>query len=441
MDMSPIRWLGCLLYFIWQVIALVLTLLAVPFLLPVSLGARIYRYVLANKISRQTGGKVSVVTGEDAIWLQDTPQNPAVINSFMTFKGPLELEKLRDVYLERFARCKGEDGHLLCPNMFNYPSKMYSRFVWIPEEDFDIADHVFIYDGKVPESKKDLEAVISKIASMPFPKKQSPWQFIVIPSKEADGRFYGSFRVHHAMADGVGLVRLLMTKVVDKPPTIRLPKRFASKGSKFLQALMGILKGPHMMIERTFLPGDRSILHGPEPCGEKVVTWSDAMDLAHIKKIKDATKTTVNDVMMSCLAGAYLDYFRQQGAPPPNHVIASVPVDLRPPHAKLDLKNQFTLVYLQLPVFIEDDLERLLETQSRMNVIKSSPEPLVAAMVMKYCMNRLPKWLTRLSFDFFARKASLVLSNVPGPQQKLSLGGHDIEMLVFFPPQRENVGM
>ena len=75
-----------------------------------------------------------------------------------------------------------------------------------------------------------------------------------------------------------------------------------------------------------------------------------------------------------------------------------------------------------------------------MDQIKSSPEPLVNAMVIKYSMARLPNWFTTMVFNWFSRKCSMVLSNVPGPQKHLSIGGKVITDLMFWPPQRANVG-
>jgi len=43
--------------------------------------------------------------------------------------------------------------------------------------------------------------------------------------------------------------------------------------------------------------------------------------------------------------------------------------------------------------------------------------------------------------DFFSKKVSCVLSNVPGPQQMLYLGGQKISQGIFWVPQRANIGV
>ena len=53
----------------------------------------------------------------------------------------------------------------------------------------------------------------------------------------------------------------------------------------------------------------------------------------------------------------------------------------------------------------------------------------------------LPEWVSKSLIDFFSRKVSCVLSNVPGPQQAQYIGGQKIVQGIFWPPQRANIGM
>ena len=56
-------------------------------------------------------------------------------------------------------------------------------------------------------------------------------------------------------------------------------------------------------------------------------------------------------------------------------------------------------------------------------------------------MNHLPNWATKKVFDWLSSKCSIVLSNVPGPQQVLSIDGNDLTGITFWPPQRANIGL
>ena len=72
------------------------------------------------------------------------------------------------------------------------------------------------------------------------------------------------------------------------------------------------------------------------------------MDLDLIKRMKNATGTTVNDILMTCLAGGFHEYFNKFASHMPADILTYVPVDIRPPNAKLVLDNQFALVFLKV---------------------------------------------------------------------------------------------
>ena len=163
-----------------------------------------------------------------------------------------------------------------------------------------------------------------------------------------------------------------------------------------------------------------------------------------MKKVKNTAGTTVNDVMVSCLAGALHDYLKckqnYDTAATLEDMWASIPVDIRTSSKSVELENKFAIVFLRLPVAAKNAVDRLLETKQRMDIIKTSAEPLVTAVTVRLMM-LLPDCFSRPLIDFFSRKVSCVLSNVPGPQQALYLGGQEIVQSLFWVPQRANIGV
>merc|ERR1739844_735310 len=110
---------------------------------------------------------------------------------------------------------------------------------------------------------------------------------------------------------------------------------------------------------------------------------------------KNSTGTTVNDVMVSCIAGGLHDYLKENGIQTPDDMWASVPVDIRASRKSLKFKNKFALVFLRLPIAAADCLERLFITKHRMDTIKRSAEPLVTATTVKLLM-MLPGIVSKL---------------------------------------------
>ncbi|XP_013405708.1 uncharacterized protein LOC106170404 [Lingula anatina] len=425
--------------FITALAAFLLLLVLLPVLLPLSLSFRIYRRVDEQIIRYKTNGEAAVIKGVDSIWLQDTPNNRAIINAILAAKGQGDVIKWREILLKKFVLAKNDHGEILFPKLREYPTTLLHRYIWMPEKDFDIANHVYMYDGLPLKNKKDLEECVGKLSQRAFKKRQAQWEVIVIPpTKDAGGTYYALFRAHHSIADGISFVRAFLQNLVDNPLKEEETKRYASTVSKTWFTIAAIFFGPKLALQRLAAVGDHSCLHGREMSGVKLVTWSDPISLALVKKIKNATKTTVNDVLMSCMAGAFTDYFASRKEIPPTHLLTTIPVALQAASEEISLENRFSLVFLRLPTSISDDIERLRVTKQRMDAIKRTPEPLVNEFLIRYSMSRLPGSLTRRLFDGLGRKSSMILSNVPGPQHHIQIAGSEVTMMTFWPPQRAN---
>ena len=119
---------------------------------------------------------------------------------------------------------------------------------------------------------------------------------------------------------------------------------------------------------------------------------------------------------------------------------ALVPVNLRPLEKAYKLGNQFGLVFLDLPIGIENPVERLYAVRANMNALKGSYQPILALGLLA-AMGAGPKVLQDTLLSILARNATAVMTNVPGPQQPLYLAGGRIDSLMFWVPQSGNIGM
>jgi diacylglycerol O-acyltransferase len=120
-----------------------------------------------------------------------------------------------------------------------------------------------------------------------------------------------------------------------------------------------------------------------KPVGRKVVAWSEPMPLDEVKAIGKALNCSVNDVLLSCVAGAIGGYLRGAGRRPRGKEIrAMVPVNLRPLEKAWQLGNRFGLAPLVLPIGIANPVERVYAVRQRMNELKGSYQPLLAFAVL-----------------------------------------------------------
>ena len=149
----------------------------------------------------------------------------------------------------------------------------------------------------------------------------------------------------------------------------------------------------------------------------------------------------MNDVLLSCVAGALRRYLVDKGDDVAGVVLrALVPVNLRPMEKAYKLGNQFGLVFLDLPIGIENPVERLYAVRANMNALKGSYQP-VLALGLLAAMGSGPKALQDVLLQALSRNASAVMTNVPGPQEPLFLAGARIDGMMFWVPQSGDIGM
>ena len=413
--------------------------LVVPFLvIPLAI-LKVGKYIIEGYISYTRN--CIPFREDDAVWQQDRPTNRHIIHALMVIEGSPDIEKLRQIVHDRLVYGKDEKDERICPRLTQVIQKHFGYFVWKEDEKFNVKHHVLNWNGNLPNSSEDLDVAISEICSTPLPDFLSPWQFLVVPVLEGDC-FGLVLRVHHSVADGVALTRVFVKNLYDVPPQAPEPKKFSTK-QRFYMWCKAIVVGPFIVLTKFFSRADASKIHGQELCGKKVVAWSKNVDLSLVKQVKNVAGSTVNDVMVSCLAGALHDYLTGQencDAAKLEDMWASVPVDIRASSKSVKLKNKFALVFLRLPIVAKNAVDRLFATKQRMDVIKTSAEPLVTAVTVQILM-MLPEWVSKPLIDFFSMKMSCVLSNVPGPQQTLYLGGQKIVQGIFWVPQRANIGV
>ena len=119
---------------------------------------------------------------------------------------------------------------------------------------------------------------------------------------------------------------------------------------------------------------------------------------------------------------------------------ALVPVNLRPMEKAYKLGNQFGLVFLDLPIGIENPIERLYAVRANMRALKGSYQPLLAFGLLA-AMGAGPQMLQDAMLEALARNATAVMTNVPGPQAPLWLAGARIDSLMFWVPQSGDIGL
>ena len=167
---------------------------------------------------------------------------------------------------------------------------------------------------------------------------------------------------------------------------------------------------------------------------DKAVAWSEPLSLDAVKAVARANRATVNDVLVTCAAGALHQYLEAHGERC-SSVTFMVPVNLKPIDLSLpaDLGNGFALVQLELPVDQPDPRQVLRVAKARMGRIKNGHEAAVAFRIQE-AMAGLSRSIYEASVDLLANRTVGTLTNVPGPPIPVYLAGRRVEGIVGWAP-------
>jgi diacylglycerol O-acyltransferase len=417
--------------------------------------------------------KVSAV---DTAWLRmDRPGNLMTICGVLVFGERVTRARLLRVLLQRF---------LAFPRFRERPVETPTGAFWEPSPDFDAGAHVLRTRLPGRGDEAALQQFVSTLMGTPLPAGRPLWQFHLV---ERYGR--GSaliVRIHHCYADGIALVRVMLSMTDaardgppampfapaaqaprDEPPdandpwaALLAPVEDAVKTARRLGGTL-IAKGADVWhdpakavalasqgsaltaeIAKLALMGQDSPTRFKGATGvHKQVAWAPPLPLDEVKAVGRALGASVNDVLLSCVAGALRDYLEAQGDPVDDVMLrALVPVNLRPLEEAWRLGNRFGLVFLELPLSLANPVARLYAVRASMRSLKGSYQPVVALGLLA-AMGAGPRALQEAVLVTLARNATAVMTNVPGPPQTLWLAGAPIDTLMFWVPQSGDIGM
>lgn len=153
---------------------------------------------------------------------------------------------------------------------------------------------------------------------------------------------------------------------------------------------------------------------------------------------------TVNDVLMSCLAGAVRHYLEEKQVFPTDLPIAltfNSRTNAEKNNEKIPLGNHSGGVFLNLPISIVDPIKRLEKTQYRMNKLKNLSHPHIFSFIYFNIIGCLPEVFGRASTFSLKEHVSMICSNVPGPTDQLQIMKYPVKSIIFTPPLHADIGV
>jgi diacylglycerol O-acyltransferase len=336
-----------------------------------------------------------------------------------------------------------------------------SRPVWVDDPHLNLDYHVRQTALPAPGSDEQLRNLAARIFSQQLDRSKPLWELWLVEGL-SDERFAIVGKSHHALVDGVSGVDIT-TVLFDLDPE---PQGAPDKAPPWLAApeptdtqLLGEALKERLTSPREIYRGVRAALRGPRQVLEGLGATSRMVtagmsapdtvfnveigphrrfqmvqaDLDELKRVKDAHGGTVNDVILSIVAGGIGKYMRARGHDTDGlELRAMVPVSVRADEEHGALGNRISAMFAPLPVWCEDPVERLHVVTREMGDLKSSGQAVGAEILTKladFAPGTIASQAARLqpAQRFF----NLVVTNVPGPQFPLYVLGRRMES--FFP--------
>ena len=354
--------------------------------------------------------------------------------------------------------------------------------VWVDDPHFDIDYHVRRTAVPSPGGLLELSDLAGDIASRQLDRSKPLWEIWIAEGLE-DDRIAVIAKMHHSTVDGMSgaaLLSVLFDLEVDpgpepEPPEPSGDRHIPSSAELISEAVASRLFRPFEMTKDILRTGQRllnvrRVRNEPEhrsPQAKAALPLSaprcsfnatltrrrqvalTAIGLADVKRLKNATGTTVNDVVLAICTGALRNFLLDGDELPDRPLVAVVPVSVHPDIDAPYGSNKVSSMFVQLPAHLEDPLERLVAIREGTKGAKEEHNALGADMLVNWAEHATPNTFAAAARLYSAMRladrhrpvANLIISNVPGPDFPLYLAG--AEMMAGFPlgPVADGLGV
>jgi WS/DGAT/MGAT family acyltransferase len=340
----------------------------------------------------------------------------------------------------------------------------FARPEWDDDPTFDIAAHVHQVRVPTPGTRAELDAVCCELQMDLLDRSRPLWEMWFVDGL-ADGRVGLVYKVHHAVVDGVSAAETFEVLLDRRPqPTSQQPQAApASQVSRLAGALVddaltttqlwvatgvkvatrpAIAAGAAVELARLVtgsLVAPHASLNGRVGDRRRLVPVT--FDLAQLKAVGRRYDATVNDVVLTLVGAGLGELFAGRGEQI-DHVRVLVPVSLRDETRHDGVGNRVAALMVTLATE-RDPIAALPAVVAEMHSRKAGPE----AATLDLLLRSVDCWpiglFAPVSRHVVHRQpfVNLVVTNVRGAEQQLSLLGSKIVEIVPVVPLGGNLGL
>ncbi len=416
------------------------------------------------------------LSGLDASFLYlETPSlhmhvSMAAVFDPTTVPGGYSYAKVRTLVSERLVQAPVFRRRLVeVPFRLGHP-------YWVDDHHFDIDYHVRRAALPAPGGITELADFVGDVCSRKLDRSKPLWEMYIVEGLEG-GRIAVVTKIHHCTIDGVSGAELLAElfdleadpaprPAPDEMPSAgRAPSDLTLLGQALLdratrqlrivplawktgKAFFDVRKVRQSSSGNAALP-----LTTPRTSLNQAITAHRAVafstiSLDDVKRVKNALETTVNDVVLALCAGALRRYLDEGDELPDDPLVVTVPVSVQG-STQHKSANKVSAMFVGLPCRVDDPVKRLLTIRDGTKGAKEEHKALGAEVLLDWAEHAAPNVFsaaarTYTRFRLAERHRpihSLVISNVPGPDFPIYLGGS--ELVAGFPlgPVMDGAGL
>ena len=346
--------------------------------------------------------------------------------------------------------------------------------VWVDDTSFDPAWHVRHATLPAPGGDAELARFVAGEFSRRLDRSRPLWELFVVDGLTG-GRVALVPKMHHALVDGVAAIDVgtVLLDPSEEPIEIAAPEgdwepRPYERGRHMARlAATPFLRAQRLMLDTATRTLDTSprgaaadLRRATGLVAELARTRPQAPmtplnrpispnrryalvrgDLAALKAAGKGAGGTVNDALLAVVAGMLRSYLA--GSDVAGDPVALVPVSVRREDERGELGNRISTVFVDLPVGVDDPVERLRRISATMAALKDSAAVRAGAMIVGVT-GWAPPAISSVMVRAMGgvRACNLVVSNIPGPQQPFFLGGSRLrEIYPVVPLNPPNQGL
>jgi WS/DGAT/MGAT family acyltransferase len=355
---------------------------------------------------------------------------------------------------------------------------------WIEDPDFDIDFHIREAAIPPPGDDRSLAEVVSRIFARPLDRSRPLGELYLIHGLAGD-RVGMLTKVHHSVVDGVSGAEILsvlldlspegreipppepgqegervpsdlemlgrglaglprwplralravpstVPNLVDVPGVGRLPgMRTFGRAASRVRGALGSSRTEPRVLEQQTSSVPRTRFNGPISAHRRYAFGSISLDT--VKRLKNELGITVNDVVVTLCATAVRDWLSERGELPAEPLVSMIPVSVRAEHEYGQFGNRVSMMIVPIPTNVDDPRERLLQAHEYLRGAKERHRAIPANLLTDataFIPPAVAAMAARTTLDIMGRlrpPLNLVISNVPGPRERLYCAGAQLE--------------